>query len=125
MMTHMFGIGFLCFLLPLILVVGGIKVLVWLGRSGRLSHRRASSPERLDLPGSRSSDQVEAGIYRLAKRLGGRLTVSDTVVETGLSAGEAERILQAMTDGVRVSMEVDERGVVGYEFREMTRGEPT
>jgi hypothetical protein len=61
MMTHMFGI----FLLPLILVVGGIRALVWLGRSERHSLRRPSLPERLDLPGSRSPDQVEVTIYRL------------------------------------------------------------
>ena len=63
----------------------------------------------------------EARIYKLAYRLKGRLTVSDVVVETGLGVKEAEQAIQALVDHVRVRMEVDEDGIVTYEFPEIIR----
>ena len=61
----------------------------------------------------------EARLFRLAKRLDGRLTVSDVVVETGLNPPAAESLLQGLVDGIRVDMEVDPNGTVFYEFKEL------
>lgn len=58
-------------------------------------------------------------MYRLAYRLGGRISVSDAVVDNGLSASEAEGLLQGMSDGLRVRMEVDDRGLITNEFPEI------
>jgi hypothetical protein len=40
-------------------------------------------------------------------------------VETGLDLEQAEKVIESMVDGMRVRMEVDERGVVVYEFPEI------
>ena len=61
----------------------------------------------------------EARIFRLAYKLKGRITISDIVLETGLSVQEAEEAANSMVDGLRVRMEVDERGLVIYEFPEI------
>ena len=61
----------------------------------------------------------EAQIFKLAYRLKGRVTVSDIVVETGLSLDEAESLIESLVDGVRVRMEIDKRGIVIYEFPEI------
>lgn len=63
----------------------------------------------------------EAQIFKLAYRLKGRLTLSDIVVDTGLSLSEAEGIVEAMVDNVHVRMEVDDRGMVLFEFPEIIR----
>jgi hypothetical protein len=63
----------------------------------------------------------EARIFKLAYRLKGRLTVSDIVVETGLGVREAEQLIESMVDSNRVRMEVDDRGIVTYEFPEIIR----
>jgi Mn-dependent DtxR family transcriptional regulator len=59
-------------------------------------------------------------IYRLAKRYDGVLTVSDVVSELDIEPGEAEALLQRLTDGQRVDMDVDHDGVIRYVFRELT-----
>ena len=63
----------------------------------------------------------EARIFKLAYRLKGRLTVSDIVVETGLGVSEAEQLIESMVDNSHVRMEVDDRGIVTYEFPEIIR----
>ena len=61
----------------------------------------------------------EAAIYRLAHDHGGRLTVSELVVGFGISGAQAEQVMQSLTDGARVRMEVSGTGVVWYEFPEI------
>jgi hypothetical protein len=58
-------------------------------------------------------------IYKLAYKLGGRITVSDIVVETGLEVEEAEELIESMVDNQRVRMEVQDDGLVIYEFPEL------
>lgn len=67
----------------------------------------------------RKSD--EARIFRLAFRLKGRLTVSDVVIETGLNLQQTEDLLEGMVDSIHVRMEVDDQGMVTYEFPEIIR----
>jgi hypothetical protein len=62
---------------------------------------------------------VEARIFRLAYKLKGRVTISDVVVDIGLDIRTAEETMNALVDGFRVQMEVDERGLVVYEFPEI------
>lgn len=69
--------------------------------------------------GSRPSD--DARIFKLAYRLRGRVTVSDIVVETGLGVQDAEALIESMVDSTHVRMEVDDRGIVTYEFPEIIR----
>ncbi len=70
--------------------------------------------------GRRGANQ-EARIFKLAYRLKGRLTVSDIVVETGLGVHDAEALIEGMIDNNHVRMEVDDRGIVTYEFPEIIR----
>jgi hypothetical protein len=76
--------------------------------SGRAS-REAASPDVSN----------DARIFQLAQAKGGRLTVSDLVIATGLSVAEAEKRLQDLSDGNRVRMEVDDRGRIRFEFTEL------
>jgi hypothetical protein len=68
------------------------------------------------LPGSRS---IEGRIFRAALKHSGRLTISDIVLETDLSIREAEEQINGMVDGTHVRMEVEEDGLVVYEFPEI------
>ena len=58
-------------------------------------------------------------VFRLAYRLGGRLTVSDLVVDLDFSIEEAETFLGQLVDSTRVTMEVHEDGLIYYEFPEI------
>jgi hypothetical protein len=106
-----FGMGLPLFgLLPLILLGGGIYILY--------RRRSASNGENRRLPSGRTVAAPQ--IFRLAKRHGGILTVSDVVSELGIDPGEAEQLLEGLTDGQRVDMQVDDRGIIRYVFRELT-----
>jgi hypothetical protein len=69
-------------------------------------------------PWARGSSQ-EARIFQLANKLKGRVTISDVVIETGMGVQEAEELMQRLVDNTRVRMEVDDRGLVTYEFPEI------
>ena len=70
---------------------------------------------------TRRSGSLEAQLFKLAYRLKGRVTLSDIVIETGLSLTEAEALVEGMVDNSHVRMEVDDRGMVVYEFPEILR----
>ena len=90
---------------------------------GERSSRRVRENPFQDILGSRyrlqDTDDAEHQIFRLADKLKGRLTVSDVVVHTGLGIHEAEEAMNQIVDGYRVKMEVDDRGIVLYEFPEI------
>lgn len=67
---------------------------------------------------------LESKIFRLASRLGGRVTISDVVIETDLGVQEAERLMDRLVDGTHVRMEVSDEGRVIYEFPELEGREP-
>lgn len=125
----MISIGFFpfSFLLPLIVFFVLSRVASGFFRSvrrGRIDDDFFD--ERLRERGPRSIEarrgaSQEARIFKLAYRLKGRLTVSDIVVETGLGVHEAEELVESMVDNNHVRMEVDERGMVTYEFPEIIR----
>ena len=63
--------------------------------------------------------RLENRVFRLAYKLGGRLTVSDLVVDLDFSIEEAESFLDQLVDSTRVTMEVRDDGLVYYEFPEI------
>ncbi len=63
---------------------------------------------------------LDSRVFRLAYRNGGRITVSQVVMETGMSLEQTETYLDQLCDGVRVRMEVSDGGLVTYEFPELT-----
>lgn len=63
--------------------------------------------------------QLEPEVFRAAAHLGGILTVSDAVLETGLPVNSARALLEQMTDGQHVCMEVAENGLVEFHFPEI------
>ena len=68
---------------------------------------------------SNQSPSVEGSIFRAAYKRKGRLTISDIVLETDLSIREAEQAINRMVDGLHVRMEVEDSGMVIYEFPEI------
>jgi hypothetical protein len=70
-------------------------------------------------PGSYKSGEWESKIFQIAYKMKGRLTLSDIVLETGLGLKEAEQIIEQMVDGTHVRMEVEEDGIIVYEFPEI------
>jgi hypothetical protein len=89
------------------------------------SEERPVPDERSWLPqewrslAGRSTQNLQAKVFRIAYRRKGRITVSDVVIETSLGLKEAEELLNGMVDGMRVRMEVDPNGMVFYEFPEI------
>ena len=63
---------------------------------------------------------LDSRVFRLAHRHGGRVTVSQVVMETGMSLEQTEAYMDQLCDGVRVRMEVSDGGLVTYEFPELT-----
>jgi hypothetical protein len=116
------------FLFPLIFFVIIARVASGYFRSTHRRHRLSEDDyfdERIrSIEASRSRSRPanqEARIFKLAYRLKGRVTVSDVVVETGLGVHEAEELMESMVDSTHVRMEVDDRGIVTYEFPEIIR----
>ena len=75
----------------------------------------AAAPAR----GYPRSGRLENRVFRLAYKLGGRLTVSDLVIDLDVSIEEAESFLNQLVDSTRVTMEVRDDGLVYYEFPEI------
>lgn len=62
---------------------------------------------------------LETALLRVAEKHGAVLTASDAARELGISVQDADRALTRMSDGTRVSLEVDDEGLIRYEFREL------
>lgn len=118
------------FILPLIIFVLILRAAVGFIRGvTRRSYREfpesfgvpQAGDQRATRPLSNAKNSDEARIFKLAYRLKGKLTLSDVVVDTGLNLQEAEALIEGMVDNVHVRMEVDDRGMVFYEFPEIMR----
>lgn len=120
-----FGFFPFFFVVPLLFFFGIVRLIVGAARGfqrGRyVDERSYSAFPRRDSGFTEPRRPTQAQLFRLAHKLKGRLTVSDIVVETGLSVSEAEELAESMVDGTRVRMEVDDRGIVTYEFPEIIR----
>lgn len=106
-----FGRGW--FLIPLAVCIG---VIVFRTLSSRRSNglRGGKSKDLIAPDGS-----IENKILQLALKHDGSLTITDVVMGTGLSIKKAEKVLNEMVDGYRVSMEVKDSGIITYEFAEI------
>jgi hypothetical protein len=119
----MHGFGFPLFmggpLVWLILIIGGyfiIRRVVGSGSHAGSRVRESGSSHSPQLQGS-----IETKIYRLAAARNGTLTVSDVVTELEVDPERAESILESMSDGMRVRMEVTDNGMVYYSFPELKK----
>lgn len=124
-MFFFFPFGILIpFLLIFLALRFGTRLFQDFFRGGRLDSQGRWIPgsgarNPLDMFRPQRSQSLEARIFRAAYKQRGRLTVSDVVIETGLGIKEAEELINGMVDGLRVRMEVDDRGLVVYEFPEI------
>jgi hypothetical protein len=87
---------------------------------GALLHRSANRAREERRAALLSSMQLP--VLRLAAARHGRLTVTEVAAELEWSLRRAERVLQSLDDGWRVSSEVTDEGVIVYEFRELMLG---
>ena len=116
MMGGMFpGAGlFWMWLLPLGALVIALG-LVGLVRNGRLA---SGIRKAFGTTGS-SAQSIETQIIKLAAGYAGVLTVTDVALATGLGIQRIEKVLNNMVDGLRVTMRVEDSGMIVYEFPEI------
>ena len=74
------------------------------------SRRREALISALQLP-----------VLKLAGRKQGHLTVTEVATELGWTMKRAEKVLQSLDDGLRVTSDVTDEGVIVYEFPELLR----
>ena len=58
-------------------------------------------------------------VVRLAQKRNGRLTVTETAADTGLTVEEASEILKRLADGGFVEVEITDSGLIVYRFPEV------
>jgi len=128
-MIHFFV--FLPFLIPVLIILFFARVIPGLFRGffreievrkiyrdQRISRRRKQGENQRHLR-DRKPKNIEGVIFNLAYTLKGKITLSDIIIETGLSMKETENTINQMVDGIRVRMEVNDQGMVVYEFPEI------
>ena len=119
------GFGLVIGILPFLFIF----LVLNLARSALRDARggRSASRGRYEWPGrapaaprgERADGRRVNRVFRLAYRLGGRLTVSDLVVDLDFTVEEAEQFLGQLVDSTRVTMEVEPDGLIYYEFPEI------
>lgn len=125
----MFPFGFFSWIVPIIIIIVGVRIFRKIFHSSYRRNRwdeldwedyyyRNHSGKPLS-PGPSSTQSKESEIFKLAYKMKGKITVSDIVLETGLTIKEAEERIKELTDGTHVRMEVTENGIVIYEFPEI------
>ena len=120
MMMNGFGFGFPFFMGgPFLWLLLGLAGYFILRRFFVSTHRQQRPTIDRSKNNERGQETIETSVYRLARKLGGTITVSDLVTDMGIEPKKAEKTLESMADGVRVRMEVDEAGIVYYEFPEL------
>lgn len=63
--------------------------------------------------------QLQQPVLKLAGERAGRLTVTEVASAFGWPIPRAEKILNSLDDGMRVTSDVTDQGVIVYEFREL------
>ena len=61
----------------------------------------------------------QSRVVRLARQRGGRLMVTETAADTGLTVEEASEILKRLADGGFVEVEITDSGLIVYRFPEV------
>lgn len=93
--------------------VAGLAVGLLAWRAGAAQNASAASEERA---------VREHAVLTLAEQRGGVLTVTEVAQALGWSAVAADALLTAMADGTRVTVEVDDEGLLSWHFHEFARG---
>ena len=101
--------------LPIILVALGFSAFRGARRTQRQQEIRSGKHEQH----GHDHIQIDGSLFRLAKCRGGKLTLSDVVIETGMELKKAERYMDSIVDHSRVSMEVEDSGRLIYVFPEL------
>lgn len=122
------GWSIIFFLLAAIFAVGGIaggdtRPLIFAGlaaAAGLLLHHRAESERERRRAALIASLQLP--VLQLAASRGGRLTVTEVAAQLGWTLPRAEKVLNSLDDGYRVSSDVTDEGLIIYEFRELRYG---
>lgn len=116
------------FILAAILTVAGIVateaaplVVAGFAAAGGLVLQRTAEQEREKRRAALISS-LQLPVLQLASERGGRLTVTDVAARLGWTLPRAEKVLQSLDDGVRVSSDVTDEGVIVFEFRELLHG---
>ncbi len=113
----MHGMGFPFFpfmmIVPLFFIAAAAIVLMRVFGNTRLSGTGTRNARNLP------ADDIDAQIFRAAKKQRGRLTISDLIIETGWSAKEAQGALERLSDGVHVRMNVLESGSIEFVFPDL------
>lgn len=117
----------LLFILAAILVVVGLAaseivpmVIASVAGSAGIALFRSATIERQKRREALLS-ALQLPVLQLAGRKGGQLTVTEVAAELGWTMRRAEKVLQSMDDGLRVTSDVTDEGVIVYEFPELTR----
>lgn len=63
--------------------------------------------------------QLQLPVLKFAAERGGRLTVTEVAAHLGWTLPRAEKVLESLEDGYRVSSDVTNEGVIVYEFLEL------
>jgi hypothetical protein len=119
------GWAILLFLLAAALTVGAIiggdpEPLLFAGiaaTGGVLLHRRAETQREARRAALISSLQLP--VLQLAAEHGGRLTVTEVATRLGWTLPRAEKVLESLEDGYRVSSDVTDDGLIVYDFLEL------
>jgi hypothetical protein len=121
--------GIFSLLIPFFLIFIGIRIVRRIFFSASRDIDRPRRRYRPQLPfddmGTVSSypstklNDIESRIFKLAQGMKGRITLSDIVIATNLNMKEAEQLIDSMIDGIHITMEVNDKGRVMYEFPEI------
>lgn len=101
-------IVFICLILFLVIGAGS----AWLTRWAFKPERPAGAPPE------DSTSQVRL-VLNLAQRSGGDLTVLQVASETGLSIEQSRKVLEDLVTEGAAQMNVDDQGVILYDFPEL------
>jgi hypothetical protein len=104
-------VGVLNTALPVVLVAGGAA-------AGGLLLQRAAERDR-EARRAAMISSLQLPVLRLAAERQGRLTVTEVAAALEWPLRRAEKVLESLEDGFRVSSEVTDEGLIVYEFREL------
>lgn len=99
----------------IVLLAMCLGVVWWLSGSLQREHEEASAQAE----GHELLAQLKHATIQLAMEHGGVLTVTDVAADLQVTLEDAEYVLTALDDGVRVTSTVSENGVIVYEFKEV------
>lgn len=102
---------------------GGVIALLLLCALGAYALWRSMEKEDLAVEEHQQSQeelaQLQHEVIALAFEHDGVLTVTDVVADLNYTIGLAEQVLSSLEDGVRITSNVTDEGLIVYEFREV------